>query len=87
MTRLPVASIVSRDLSLKEKLQTVTRGQWMTAVEIQAALAELAGEFVAEGLAAGTVPDAALIVQLWQEVVGCCAGGNSSSWPNIRIAG
>ena len=64
------ASEVSRDLRLTTLLPTVVRGRLMTAVEIQARIAEMAGEFVAEGLAENVVPDAAAIVDLWMETVG-----------------
>lgn len=66
---LAAASQVSRDLSLRERLPTAVRGRAMSAVEIQAALAELAGEFVASGAADSVVPDAAQIVDAWRLTV------------------
>lgn len=63
------AHAVSRDLTLRQPLQLAQRGQSRTAVEIQKALADLAAEFVAEGLADGIVPDAAVIVACWQETL------------------
>jgi Pup amidohydrolase len=41
----------------------------MSAVEIQRALADLAGEFVTEGLAENVVPGAADIVKTWKETL------------------
>ena len=41
------------------------RGRSWTAAEVQAALAELAGEFVASGEADEAVPDGAKIVEDW----------------------
>ncbi|NND97840.1 MAG: hypothetical protein HKN47_10985 [Pirellulaceae bacterium] len=63
------ASEISRDMSMRCRLQTVVRGRLMTAVEIQRAIAELAGEFVASGCAEGIVPDAQQIVDLWIETL------------------
>jgi proteasome accessory factor A len=63
------ASEVSRDLHLRKKLPTAVRGRAMTAVEIQQALANLAGEFVATGAAEGIVPGAEQIVALWLETL------------------
>lgn len=67
----PVSSAqeVSRDLTLKKPLRMARRGLQMSAVEIQSRLAELAGEFVAAGLAETAVPDAAEIVRVWQETL------------------
>lgn len=63
------ASEISRDLHLGKKLHTAVRGRTMTAIEIQQALARLAGEFVACGAAAGIVPGAAQIVSLWLDTL------------------
>jgi len=62
------ASEISRDLSLKQRFRTAVRGRTMTALEIQAAYANLAGEFVASG-AAGAVPEAEQIVAKWRETL------------------
>ena len=59
------ASEVSRDLRLSQALATAVRGRRMTAIEIQQALADQAGEFVASGHADGIVPEAEEIVALW----------------------
>lgn len=59
---------VSRDLSLRTTLPMAQRRKRMTAVEIQRAFAEAAGEFVAEGHAGG-IADAERIVERWLELV------------------
>ena len=66
---LAAASEISRDMQLVEKLPTAVRGRHMTAVEIQQALANLAGEFVAGGAATGIVPHAERIVSLWLDTL------------------
>jgi len=63
------ASQVSRNLGLQQKLPTAVRGRCLTAVEIQQALANLAGEFVATGAAEGIVPGAEEIVTLWLDTL------------------
>jgi proteasome accessory factor A len=63
------AAAVSTDMTLRRPLRTVMRGRSMTAVEIQRALAELAGEFVAGGMAEGVVPEAQRIVADWMRVL------------------
>ena len=63
------ASEISRDLSLRTKFPTAVRGVSISALEIQQAFLELAGEFVAAGLAEGIVPDAPQIVSLWKETL------------------
>jgi len=63
------AAEISRDLQLKKRLRTTVRGRSMTAVELQTALAELAGAFVASGEAEGIVPDAQEIVELWLDTL------------------
>jgi proteasome accessory factor A len=63
------ASLISRDLQLRHSLPSVVRGRSMTAVEIQRAVADLAGEFVAGGGADGCVPHAARILSLWLETL------------------
>ena len=63
------AAEVSRDLKLTKQLRTTVRARSMTAVELQFALAELAGEFVASGEAEGIVPDATEIVELWLDTL------------------
>ena len=47
------------------------RGQSLTAVEVQAAFAERAGEFVASGAADEVIPQARRIVKLWHETIEC----------------
>ena len=66
---LAAASEISRDLQLNGLFRTTVRGRAMTAVEMQQALATLAGEFVASGAADGIVPDAEQIVALWLETL------------------
>jgi proteasome accessory factor A len=66
---LGAASEISRDLEMRELYSTSVRGRRMTAVEMQEALANLAGEFVASGAAEGIVPRAAEIVALWLETL------------------
>ncbi len=68
---LEAASGISRDLSLKKYWPTAVRGRAMTAVEMQTAIAERAGEFVASGAARGCVPEAERIVSLWLETLDC----------------
>jgi proteasome accessory factor A len=63
------AQEVSRDLSLRKPLSLARRGKRISAVDIQRALADLAGEFVTEGLAEKAVPGAAGIVHCWQETL------------------
>jgi proteasome accessory factor A len=66
---LGAALEVSRDLSLQKPLAMAPRGRNWTAVEVQRALADLAGEFVAAGEAVGIVPGAEAIVRCWQETL------------------
>jgi proteasome accessory factor A len=63
------AQEVSRDLTLRRPLKLARRGRTMSAVDLQRLLADLAGEFVAEGLAEPPVPGAAEIVRCWQETL------------------
>jgi len=63
------ASEISRDLRLQQRLPTAVRGRCMTALEIQQAVADLAGEFVAGGAAEGIVPGAEEIVSLWRDTL------------------
>ena len=63
------ASEVSRDIQLQKTLRMAVRGRMMTALEIQTAIAGLAGEFVASGAAKDIVPDAEKIVELWLETL------------------
>lgn len=63
------ASAVSRDLGLKKRLTTAVRCRPMSALEIQQALANLAGEFVASGEAGDAVPHADKIVATWLETL------------------
>jgi proteasome accessory factor A len=63
------AQEVSRDLSLRKPLSLARRGKRMSAVDIQRNLADLAGEFVIEGLAEKAVPGAAEVVRCWQETL------------------
>jgi proteasome accessory factor A len=66
---LVAASEISRDLGMQQLYATSVRGRRMTAVELQQALANLAGEFVASGAADGIVPRAGEIVALWLETL------------------
>jgi hypothetical protein len=66
---LGAAAEVSRDLSLKAPLRLAARGRSASAVEVQKALAGLAGEFVASGEAAQCVPGAEAIVKCWRETL------------------
>ena len=66
---LEAASGISRDLSLRQRWATAIRGRALTAVEMQTAIAERAGEFVASGAARGCVPEAERIVKLWLETL------------------
>lgn len=63
------ASEISRDLKLRQMHATSVRGRQMTALEVQLAFANLAGEFVSCGQAEGVVPDAERIVALWLETL------------------
>jgi proteasome accessory factor A len=60
---------VSRDLTLKKPLALARRGMNCSAVEVQKALADLAAEFVQEGLADDVVPGASDIVRCWDETL------------------
>lgn len=60
---------ISRDMTLRKPMRLARRGKTMTAVDIQRALADLAGEFVADGLAEDVVPGAMDIVKTWQETL------------------
>lgn len=64
----PVAAAaeISRDMTLDLPLRTSVRGRAMTALEMQQALADLAGEFVASGAAANSVPNPDNLVDDWQ---------------------
>lgn len=66
---LAAASEISRDLGLRNTYATTVRGRVMRAVEIQRAMANLAGEFVASGAAERIVPRANEIVSLWLETL------------------
>jgi proteasome accessory factor A len=66
---LGAASEVSRDLALAQPLALARRGPGWTAVDVQRALADLAGEFVAFGAAEAVVPGAAAIVRCWRETL------------------
>ncbi len=66
----PVAAApeISRDLPCRTRFPMATRGLRMTALEIQQALADLAGDFIAEGLAEH-VPEAREIVADWHDML------------------
>jgi proteasome accessory factor A len=66
---LEAAHEVSRDLILQKALPMAQRGRHFSAVEIQRALADLAGEFIASEDAGQAVPGAAAIVACWQETL------------------
>jgi proteasome accessory factor A len=66
---LAAAADVSRDLSLRKPLAMARRGRSWSAVEVQRALADLTGEFVAAGEAEKVVPGAEDIVRCWQETL------------------
>jgi proteasome accessory factor A len=66
---LGAAQEVSRDVALRQPLAMAGRGRRRTAVEVQRALADLAGEFVAAGEADAVVPEAEAIVRCWQETL------------------
>jgi proteasome accessory factor A len=66
---LGAVSEVSRDLTLARPLAMAKRGLRMSAVEVQRALAELAGEFVASGDCGDAVPGAETIVARWLETL------------------
>ncbi len=66
---LAAVSEISRDLTLRQRFRMVGRGRYQTAVEIQRALAEMAGEFVESGAADQAVPAAREIVAAWRNVV------------------
>jgi hypothetical protein len=63
-----VASEISRDLRGRTRFEMAQRGLTMTSLEIQRAIADLAGEFVGEGRAAH-VPEADEIVADWHDVL------------------
>jgi proteasome accessory factor A len=66
---LAAAATISRDLSLGQPLTMARRGRNWSAVEVQRALADLAGEFVATGAADEIVPGAGAIVRCWHETL------------------
>lgn len=66
---LAAASQISRDLDLRQRYRTTVRGRSLSVLEIQSSLAALAGEFIDSGAADGVVPDAELVLQLWQETL------------------
>lgn len=66
---LEAALRVSRDLGLKQTLTMAGRGRAWTALEVQKALCDLAGEFVASGQADDVVPGAVDIVTCWRETL------------------
>jgi hypothetical protein len=66
---LTAALEVSRDLTLQKPLTMARRGVHWSAVEVQKALADLAGEFIASGEAGDAVPGAEEIVRLWRETL------------------
>jgi proteasome accessory factor A len=66
---LQSAHEVSRDLTLRRSLRLARRGRSMSAVEVQQALADLAGEFVSGGFAEDAVPEAAEVVRVWQQTL------------------
>jgi proteasome accessory factor A len=67
----PLASAweVSRDLTLAAPLRLAGRGRKASAVEVQLALADLAGEFIASGELGDAVPGAEEIVACWRETL------------------
>jgi proteasome accessory factor A len=67
----PLASAweVSRDLTLARPLRLAGRGRRATAVQVQRGLADLAGEFVADGRAEGIVPGAEELVACWKSTL------------------
>jgi proteasome accessory factor A len=62
------ASEISRDLAGRTRFEMAVRGLRMTSLEIQQAIADLAGEFVAEGRAQH-VPEAKDILADWHDVL------------------
>lgn len=58
----------TRDVTLRQKARLIG-GQEVTAVELQLAIADLAGAFVAAGRAEGIVPQAGRILALWTETL------------------
>jgi proteasome accessory factor A len=73
---LAAAGQVSRDLTLRQPLPMAQRGRNWSAVEVQRALADRAGEFVSSGEADTVVPDAAKIVACWQSTLDLLARGD-----------
>ena len=67
----PVAAgpAISRDLDLRQPFSMAVPGKRMTAVEIQQAILERAGELVASGKVDHAVPEAAEILRVWQETL------------------
>jgi proteasome accessory factor A len=66
---LEAAWEVSRDLMLRRPLRLAGRARVATAVDVQRCLADLAGAFVAEGLARDCVPGAEEVVGCWIETL------------------
>ncbi len=64
-----VASEISRDLDLLQTYCTTVRRRQMTAVEIQSAICDLAGELVASGAVDHAVPGAREIVSQWRKTL------------------
>lgn len=63
------ASDISRDLGMRQTHRTTVRGRRMSALDIQQEIAQLAGEFVADGGAEGIVPHAEEIIALWLDTL------------------
>jgi proteasome accessory factor A len=63
------ASPISRDLQLSQPFSTTVRGRRLTALEIQQAILNLAGELVAAGEVDHAVPEAPEILRVWQETL------------------
>jgi proteasome accessory factor A len=64
-----VGPAISRDLSLEQPFSMAVPGKRMTAVEIQQAILDRAGELVTSGKVVHAVPDAADILRVWQETL------------------
>jgi proteasome accessory factor A len=60
---------VSRDLTFSAPLRLVGRGRHTTAVALQKALCDLAGEYVASGEMEDAVPDAEDILTCWRQTL------------------
>ena len=82
---LPAVVAWSHDVSLTTRAR-VLAGRDLTAVEVQLALHDLAGRFVAAGRADGIVPHAADVLELWGDTLAKLKAYQDSQDPDALTA-